>query len=118
MIFSFKSQADFDYLPPLLLNHVSLERVYSFKYLGLQFSPSMSWSNYISQVIKKAKRMLGLIYRHFYKSSSKTLLSLYVTLVRVRFSNLGFQFSTELWRLFDPMAILSLTRVVVNHLVL
>ena len=46
MIFSFKSQADFDYLPPLLLNHVSLERVYSFKYLGLQFSPSMSWSNH------------------------------------------------------------------------
>ena len=82
MIFSFKSQADFDYLPPLLLNHVSLERVYSFKYLGLQFSPSMSWSNHISQVIKKAKRLLGLIYRHFYKSSSKTLLSLYVTLVR------------------------------------
>ena len=82
MIFSFKSQAAFDYLPPLLLNHVSLERVYSFKYLGLQFSPSMSWSNHISQVIKKAKRLLGLIYRHFYKSSSRTLLSLYVTLVR------------------------------------
>ena len=82
MIFSLKSQADFDYLPPLLLNHVSLERVYSFKYLGLQFSPSMSWSNHISQVIKKAKRLLGLIHRHFYKSSSKTLLSLYVTLVR------------------------------------
>ena len=32
MIFLFKSQADFDYLPPLLLNHISLERVYSFKY--------------------------------------------------------------------------------------
>ena len=29
MIFSFKSQAAFDYLPPLLLNHVSLEKVYS-----------------------------------------------------------------------------------------
>ena len=55
MIFSFKSQADFDYLPPLLLNNVSLERVYSFKYLGLQFSPSMSWSNHISQVIKKPR---------------------------------------------------------------
>ena len=83
MIFSCKSQADFDYLPPLLLNHVSLERVYSFKYLGLQFSPSMSWSNHISLVIIKAKRLLGLIYRHFYKSSSNTLLSLYVTLVRL-----------------------------------
>ena len=83
MIFSFKSQVDFDYLPHLLLNHVSLERVYSFKYLGLQFSPSMSWSNHISQIIKKAQRLLGLIYRHFYKSSSKTLLSLYVTLVRL-----------------------------------
>ena len=42
----------------------------------------MSWSNHISQVIKKAKRLLGLIYRQFYKSSSRTLLSLYVTLVR------------------------------------
>ena len=83
MIFSFKSQADFDYLPPLLLNHVSIERVYSFKYLGLQFSPSMSWSNHISQVIKKAKRLFGLIYQHFYRSSSKSLLSLYVTLVRL-----------------------------------
>ena len=106
MIVSFKSQADFDYLPPLLLNHVSLERVYSFKYLGLQFSPSMSWSNHISQVIKKAKRLLGLIYRHFYKSSSKILLSLYVTLVR-----LILEYTSVIWVPSSPSVSSSLEAV-------
>ena len=106
MIFSFKSQADFDYLPPLLLNHVSLERVYSFKYLGLQFSPSMSWSNHISQIIKKAKRLLGLIYQHFYKSSSKTLLSLYVTLV-----TLILEYTSVIWDPSSPSVSSSLEAV-------
>ena len=82
MIFSFKPQSDFDHLPPLLLNLTPLKRVCSFQYLGLHFSPTMSWSHHITLVIKKAKRLLGFIYRHFYRSSPQTLLSLYVSLVR------------------------------------
>ena len=43
----------------------------------------ISWSNRISSIIKKSKRLLSLIYRQFYThSSTKTLLSLYTTLVR------------------------------------
>ena len=59
------------------------ERVYSFKYLGLLFKPNLSWSLHIQNICKKAEKVLGLIYRHFYlHCTSSTLLTLYFTLVR------------------------------------
>ena len=83
MFFSLKSQSLFDSLPPLLLSCTSFERVYYFKYLGLILSCNLSWSRHITTIIKRAKRLIGLIYRQFHSlSSSKTLLSLYTTIVR------------------------------------
>ena len=44
---------------------------------------NLSWSIHINSVIKRAKHIIGLLYRQFYSlSSSKTLLSLYTTIVR------------------------------------
>ena len=83
MFFSLRRQSSFDSLPPLLLSTVPFARVYSFKYLGLILSCNLSWSSHINSVIKRAKRLVGLIYRQFYSlSSSQTLLSLYTTIVR------------------------------------
>ena len=66
---------------PDILNS-SLERVNNFRYLGLLFSPKLSWSDHIQVCTKKARRLIGLIYRHFYNCcSSKSLLSLYLSIV-------------------------------------
>ena len=65
------------------VNNTTLERVSSFKYLGLLFKPNLSWSTHIASIKKKAKKILGLIYRHFYQHCpSSTLITLYKTLVR------------------------------------
>ena len=36
------------------------------KYLGVNISNNLTWSNHIDIVCSKARRMLGIIYRHFY----------------------------------------------------
>ena len=57
----------------------------SFKYLGVTISNNLTWSNHIDIVCSKARRMVGLICRHFYADcSSDTLLKLYLSLVRPR----------------------------------
>ena len=81
--FSLKHQSSLDSLPSLKLGNSQISRVYSYKYLGLTFTCTLSWLFHINQTISKAKRLLGLIYRQFYHySSSSTLLSLYTTIVR------------------------------------
>jgi hypothetical protein len=60
-----------------------LEKVTSFKYLGVLFSQDGSWSAHITNVCNKARKVLGLLYRKYYlKSHTDTLLHLYKMLVR------------------------------------
>ena len=83
MIFSFKPQSSFDSFPSLSVSGSPLERVYCFTYLGLLFHCSMSWSLHLASLRKRAKKMVGFLYRNFYTGSSpSTLLKLYTTLVR------------------------------------
>ena len=44
----------------------SLNRVYLFKYLGITISYNLCWSEHISDIVARAKRVIGLIYRKFY----------------------------------------------------
>ena len=68
---------------PLLLNGHSLERVASFKYLGVLLSSDLSWSQHIETICCKARKLLGLIYRcYFQHADTPTLLRLYTSLVR------------------------------------
>ena len=68
---------------PLTLNGSILETVTSYKYLGLLISSDLSWSGHIHSVCSKARKILGLLYRRFYKFSDQaTLLQLYLSLVR------------------------------------
>ncbi len=69
--------------PSVFLNGSRLERIPTFKYLGLLLSADLSWSSHIENICSKAKRILGLLYRRFYKNSDeKTLHQLYLSLVR------------------------------------
>ena len=72
-----KSSSFVNALPPLLLNDVCLECVSSFKYLGVILCSNLSWSPHIKSVCNKSRKVLGVIFRHFYRfSSPKSLLCL------------------------------------------
>ena len=83
MFFSLRPQTYFNSLPPIVISDTIIDRVFSFKYLGLIFTPNLSWSSHIQSTKKKAQKIIGLIYRQFYTHcSSSTLLTLYKLLVR------------------------------------
>ena len=67
----------------LFLNNDSLEEVTQFKYLGVIITDDLSWSKQVSSVVSKAKRILGTIYRKFYRfCGTSTLLRLYKAYVK------------------------------------
>ena len=83
LYFSFQNQAIFNTYPPISISGSPIERVRTFKYLGITLSHNLSWSTHINSLICKSKKLLGLIYRQFYsRSSPKAILSLYITIVR------------------------------------
>ena len=70
---------------PAYLNHWTSEeeRVYSHKYLGVWLTSTLNWSTQITEIFKKARSQLGVIYRNFYQhSNSTTLFQLYISYVR------------------------------------
>ena len=83
IIFSLHPQPYLDSFPPVKIDGSSLQRVYTCNYLGLLFKPNLSWSQHIQEAKKKANKIIGLIYRHFYTNcSSSTLLTLYKMMIR------------------------------------
>jgi len=71
------------YPSTLTLGGQRLEQVESFKYLGVLLSSNLSFSQHIQTICAKARKILGLLYRRFYKNTSnEALLQLYISLVR------------------------------------
>ena len=67
---------------PLMLKGNQLMFVDQYKYLGLIFCPNLSWSEHINSICNKARRLIGLFYKKFYKfSNSQSLLKLYCSLL-------------------------------------
>ena len=50
-------------------------------YLGVRISCDLSWGPHIDEVSSKAKKQLGVLYRHFHSANPTVLLQLYKTLV-------------------------------------
>ena len=50
------------------------EKVELFKHLGLVISSELSWSNHITSISAKAKRILGLLYRQYYNHVERHVL--------------------------------------------
>ena len=69
--------------PTILLEGIPLERADTFKYLGVILSSDLSWTPPVESVCTKARKLLGLLYRHFHNNTgTNTLLELFTTLVR------------------------------------
>ena len=77
-----RKQISIPYLPLQLGDNI-LERVYTYKYLGVQFTSNLSWSDHIHAKCSKAIKLLGLLYRKFQGCTDPvTLFNPYITLVR------------------------------------
>ena len=51
--------------PPITLNGQPLEKVSSYRYLGVTISNDLSWNTHIDEISKKARKIVGLLYRQF-----------------------------------------------------
>jgi len=69
--------------PTVKVNDLPLERVYSYKYLGILITSDLSWSAHVATICSKVRQQIGLLYRRFYKySNMDTLKQLYTAFVR------------------------------------
>ncbi len=69
----FSSKISPSQVPPILYGNIRLQQVFEHKYLGLIFTPNLSWSKHISTVIAKANRHLGVLKKNKYILSRKSL---------------------------------------------
>ena len=69
--------------PSFTIDGSPLIEVMEYKYLGVTLTSDMTWSSHISNVCIKSRKLVGLLYRRFYRnSSSHTLLKLYKSFIR------------------------------------
>ena len=67
----------------LKVNCSDIERVSTFRYLGVWISSDLSWSTQVTSICKNTRRLIGLLYRRFYRYSSQdTLKQLYTSYIR------------------------------------
>ena len=66
----------------MMLLDQPMDRVSSYRYLGVIISEDLSWSPHIEKITSKARRLVGMLYRNFYQwSSPDSLLKLYLSLI-------------------------------------
>ena len=76
-------------------NGSQLIQVTSYKYLGVLITSDLMWSDHITTVCNKTRKLIGVLYRSFYKhSTAGTLLKLYSSFIRPHL-----EYATAVW---DP----------------
>ena len=96
MIVSLKKMSTLSENPLQLLRN-EFERVNCYKYLGVLLTNDLSWSSHVGNKCIKARRVLGLLYRRFYGSTSQgSLKQLYLSLVRPHMEN-AYQVWVLIW---------------------
>ena len=80
MFVSFKPSSFFCSFPFLYLNDSPIDQVTSFKYSGVLISSNLSWSPHILPICRKSRKLIGILYRLFYRHTSPpALFKLYST---------------------------------------
>ena len=78
--------------PTLYVEGIPLAYVNSVKYLGILITSNLSWSQNISNLQLKVRRLIGMLYRKFHKNAeTNTLLKLYIYFIRphLEYSSMG-----------------------------
>ena len=92
---------------PLKIKQTCMERVHSYKYLGVWLTSTLNWSMQVSEVCKKARQQVGILYRKFYSSTNtSTLLQLYLAYIRPHL-----EYAAPVWDPHQQGLINSLERV-------
>lgn len=64
------------------LNRVDIEKVKTYKYLGVTFAEDLTWNEHINNTVSSACKALGYIKRNLFRSSREVKLIAYKTFVR------------------------------------
>ena len=71
-------------IPTLTLGDDPLAQVDSYRYLGVLITSNLVWSTHIMNICNKTRRLIGILYRQFYKySSPDTILHRYSSYIRL-----------------------------------
>ena len=77
------------------LNGSKLEIVGSVKYLGITISSDLTWSKHINIISSKARKLVGLLFRQFYRcADTDTIRKLYIAIIRPHL-----EYASQVW---DP----------------
>ena len=81
--------------PPLYIRAGSqLQQVDSIKYLGVILSSDLTWSEHITRICNKARKLTGLLYRRFHHCNPQLILRLYKAFIHPHF-----EYASQVW---DP----------------
>ena len=69
MLLTRKRSSQLNTLPTLLVEDTPLPYVTSVKYLGVLVTSNLSWSQHISNTHLKVRRLIGMLYRKFYRNA-------------------------------------------------
>ena len=104
---SLKPSSFFSFPPSLYLNNSPLELVTSFKYLGVVLSSNLSWSLHVHNICSKSRKLIGFLFRYFYRFSSPSVLfKLYLALVWPHL-----EYCSSVWDPSSPLLISTLEKV-------
>ena len=77
------------------LNGSKLEIVDSVRYLGITISSDLTWSKHINIIGSKARKLVGLLFRQFYRcADTDTIRKLYIAIIRPHL-----EYASQVW---DP----------------
>lgn len=92
--------------PTLFLNKAIIERVDSYKYLGLYIDSSLSWDVHINHIKSKLLPAVGVIKRLKYDLPSKSKLLIYFSLIHSHLTYLNAIWGTAAKKYINPLQIL------------
>ena len=67
------------YTYTIIINDQPLEKLQSYKYMGVHISSDLFWSNHISNVCSMAKKQMGMLYHYFYCNCEPSTLENFYT---------------------------------------
>ena len=68
--------------PEIVIGGNKVERVQSYKLLGVTITEDLSWSLHISKVCVRGKSLLGCLYRGFHLAGTMCLAKIYKAVIR------------------------------------